>query len=688
MRLTVLRFMGQPVTEALSARFDEQGGSIGRDASCTLHLPDPYKHISRVQAEVAAHQGVFVLTDRGSSNPVIKGGQEIGRNRQVLLADGDLLTIGDYEVSVSMNDTAVAQPPAGLAGAYPPAAVAGLPPVPDAFEAIPPTQFWHNLTGTSGVSGQDPFAQLVQSAPPPAVASGSPYSVAPGEGATVIPPDFDPFAPDALPDDHKLDVLGPDSGRAGAPFGGLADPLGPASGQHRVAREEALDQLFDLGGASANPLGSNSPLGDPLLAPNTASAQDPLLALSLGKTPLVAPVADHTPEVNSSFMVPEGRVAATFLHPSAQPLAPVSAQPLPSPEAGPPPAVAQPAAPAPLPAAGVGAFRSWDHPEHHLGAATLGVAGPDSSAQPAGPLASPPGVPFVPAAPELFPAAAASDSPSQADPAPAILHDAYAGIVDAAVGAHRGDFQPFPKTRPTERIEAMNQAALAAAAAAGLPQPQDQIDALTNALLAGLGLTAIPRGMDNNPANAGLTPELMRKLGALLRISMQGSLDLLSARAMLKKELRSEMTMIVSSNNNPMKFSPDATAALAQMLAPRTLRGFMDAVPAMQDTYNDLMAHQVGFVAGMRAAMQGLIERFNPEQLEARLSKPNVLNTVLPMSRKARLWELFSELYGEISREAEDDFEALFGRAFVQAYEEQINRLDGVSASGSPRDRG
>ena len=45
------------------------------------------------------------------------------------------------------------------------------------------------------------------------------------------------------------------------------------------------------------------------------------------------------------------------------------------------------------------------------------------------------------------------------------------------------------------------------------------------------------------------------------------------------------------------------------------------------------------------------------------------------MARRARLWELFNEMFAEISREAEDDFEALFGREFVRAYEEQIDRL-------------
>src|SRR6185295_15555856 len=42
-----------------------------------------------------------------------------------------------------------------------------------------------------------------------------------------------------------------------------------------------------------------------------------------------------------------------------------------------------------------------------------------------------------------------------------------------------------------------------------------------------------------------LTPEFMRLLGELLRESAQGTVDLLVARAAMKREVRAEATMIV-----------------------------------------------------------------------------------------------------------------------------------------------
>ena len=46
------------------------------------------------------------------------------------------------------------------------------------------------------------------------------------------------------------------------------------------------------------------------------------------------------------------------------------------------------------------------------------------------------------------------------------------------------------------------------------------------------------------------------------------------------------------------------------------------------------------------------------------------------MNRKAKLWNLFEDLYGDISKEAEEDFHALFGKEFVRAYEAQIEKLE------------
>lgn len=171
-----------------------------------------------------------------------------------------------------------------------------------------------------------------------------------------------------------------------------------------------------------------------------------------------------------------------------------------------------------------------------------------------------------------------------------------------------------------------------------------------------------------------LTPELMKLVGQLLHESAKGTVDLLVARSALKREIRAEVTMIVARENNPLKFSPSVDVALSHLLSPPS-RGFMPAGPAMRDAYDDLRAHQFGFVAGMRAALEGVLKRFDPAQLEGKLTQKSVINSLLPATRKAKLWETFQELYGQISEEASEDFHDLFGKEFLRAYEAHIDQL-------------
>jgi FHA domain-containing protein len=199
-------------------------------------------------------------------------------------------------------------------------------------------------------------------------------------------------------------------------------------------------------------------------------------------------------------------------------------------------------------------------------------------------------------------------------------------------------------------------------------------DALAEAFLRGAGVPGVR-------FPSGLTPELMEIFGRLLRESVQGTLDLLAARARIKSEMRADVTVIEPRNNNPLKFSPTADAALSHLLEPRG-QGFLSPVAALRNAYDDLRAHQLAMMAGMRAALAGLLCRFEPQQLERRLREKSVLDNLLPMHRKARQWDLFTELYTDLSHEAEEDFHIAFGKEFRKAYEAQMQRAGARGAAG------
>ena len=58
------------------------------------------------------------------------------------------------------------------------------------------------------------------------------------------------------------------------------------------------------------------------------------------------------------------------------------------------------------------------------------------------------------------------------------------------------------------------------------------------------------------------------------------------------------------------------------------------------------------------------------------------IGMLLSGGRRAQLWEAYQELYSQLSAEAEDDFHEVFGRAFLQAYEDQLDRLSGDGGAG------
>lgn len=186
------------------------------------------------------------------------------------------------------------------------------------------------------------------------------------------------------------------------------------------------------------------------------------------------------------------------------------------------------------------------------------------------------------------------------------------------------------------------------------------------ALLRGLGL---PDLKINRPPL-----EVAESIGAMLREATAGTMGVLMARTMTKRESRLEMTMIASKSNNPLKFFPDAESALTQMLS-NSMAGYMAPARSFGNAFDDLKAHEFAVLAGMRAALTGVLQRFDPAEIEGRLKVPTVMDKMLAVNRKAKMWDGLVELYEKISREADDDFQRLFGEQFAVAYEEQIQRL-------------
>jgi type VI secretion system FHA domain protein len=210
----------------------------------------------------------------------------------------------------------------------------------------------------------------------------------------------------------------------------------------------------------------------------------------------------------------------------------------------------------------------------------------------------------------------------------------------------------------------------AASTVVGKSAAQAGMRAAVEAFLAGAGLEG------KEIADADIEAFLQQS-GKIMRAAVEGAMALLAARATAKKELRAEdRTMVASKDNNPLKLMSDPQEALAFLFDTKdhASGGFLDPVQAVGDAFQDLRAHEVALFAGMRAALLGAIQRFDPKTLEAELEK-NAGG--LGLNRKAKLWEQFAAFQQKLARDAEDDFNKVFGREFMGTYMAQVKQLRG-----------
>ncbi|MDR7273012.1 FHA domain-containing protein [Pelomonas saccharophila] len=582
-RLNVTTYNGLPVSQPLSAQFDELGGDIGRADTNQLVLPDPERTISRVHARVLfrASSG-YGIVDQGS-NAISVNGIQLGKGREAAIKPGDQIQIGGYVLVVEVGSAggAAADPFADFFGMAPATALTQ-PGIRRDLKAADPLGLF------GGANPPAPQAAPPLAAPPP-----------PAQAMGGIPADWDPFAPVAAPKQAAAPqqsagarALGLDLG-AGAPAPLIPDL--PGSAPRGGAAGDSLDALFGLGAptpASNNPL-AQSLLGEAVAQPNMAGHADPMQALGMLPAAAGQALPDTTSELNRPFIPPNAPSSST-----------TGQRPRP-------------------PAASMAALNALD-PSGTLSGAV--VSWNDSAGE----------------GRTIIRAGKKAEAPAPVTIAPPI--------------AAAAPLMPPPP--PPAMAAPVAQAAPAA-------MPADQA-ALLAAFREGLGIPNLPA--------EGLTPEFMRLLGQLIHESARGTVDLLVARAALKREVRAEATMIVAKENNPLKFSPTAEVALGHLLGP-TVRGFIPPQRAMRDAFDDLRAHQLAFLAGMRAALEGLLQRFDPAQLESRLTQKSVLSSLLPAARKAQLWSVFQQEYQQIAGELADDFHQVFGREFLRAYEAQLDAL-------------
>jgi len=99
--------------------FGVHGGTIGRSSDNEWILPDPERYLSGKHARVDFRAGTYVLIDTSSNGTYINGAQiPLGKYHDYHLKDGDYISLGEYELLVSIDKSNDFPPDDGAIVAY------------------------------------------------------------------------------------------------------------------------------------------------------------------------------------------------------------------------------------------------------------------------------------------------------------------------------------------------------------------------------------------------------------------------------------------------------------------------------------------------------------------------------------------------------------------------------------------
>ncbi len=167
--------------------------------------------------------------------------------------------------------------------------------------------------------------------------------------------------------------------------------------------------------------------------------------------------------------------------------------------------------------------------------------------------------------------------------------------------------------------------------------------------------------------------QISKTVGIMVRETMEGMMRVLKFRKKIKEEFRINVTTIQPIENNPLKFSANVDDAMENMFIKEN-KAYKEPVAALREGFQGVAEHQIAVLAGIQAAFRGMLDRLDPLNLEKRFEKYKK-PSLISLGQKGKSWESYQKYHKGLIDNLDDSFQHLFGYDFVQAYEDQMQRL-------------
>jgi type VI secretion system protein len=187
------------------------------------------------------------------------------------------------------------------------------------------------------------------------------------------------------------------------------------------------------------------------------------------------------------------------------------------------------------------------------------------------------------------------------------------------------------------------------------------------------GLAALCRGAGIDPRSLSTEARAaaMQLAGQLLREAVLGLMDLQQGRV----ELRNRLNVGTSADESESSLSltqGSVQEILVRLISRVSARA--GSVDAMREKFRDLKAQNAATVAAMQSALNEVLTRFAPQELEERFQR-SAQRGVFGAPGKGKYWEMYTELYATLAQRSPDGFPHLFAETFARDFEARMREL-------------
>lgn len=190
------------------------------------------------------------------------------------------------------------------------------------------------------------------------------------------------------------------------------------------------------------------------------------------------------------------------------------------------------------------------------------------------------------------------------------------------------------------------------------------------------GVEAFCRGAGIDPASIPLETQhvLMQLAGQMTREVVLGLMEVLKSRADQKNRLRLSQTTIQAADNNPLKFSASVDEALLRLLDGHSNTRYLGPVDAIRDSFADLRTHQLALSNAIQAAIDEVMNRIEPGELQERFDRGLKRGALLGAANKMKYWDLYTEFYQVLNQRNDQNLPTLFAEELARTYAEKAQQ--------------